>query len=205
MRQLLGTKIGMTAVFTETGDRVSVTVVQAGPCPVLRVKTGETDGYSAVVLGYGSGHKRNFNRPAMGFFAKVGAEPVRLLRELRLPASEEVRPGDVWTVEVFKPGDKVRVIGVSKGKGFQGAVRRHHFSGGPKTHGQSDRLRAPGSVGASSYPSRTFRGQRMAGRMGNQQVTLRNVKVVDIDTEKNLILLKGAVPGARNGLIVIRN
>jgi len=205
MRQLLGTKIGMTAVFTETGDRVSVTVVQAGPCPILKVKTKETDGYHAAVLGYGSGHKRNFNKPGLGFFKKINAEPTRFLREVRLGSAEELRAGDVWTVDIFKPGEKVRVTGISKGKGFQGAVRRHHFRGGPKSHGQSDRQRSPGSVGASSYPARTFRGQRMAGHMGDQKVTQRNVKVVNIDIENNLILLKGAVPGARNGLVIIRN
>jgi len=205
MRQLLGTKIGMTAVFTAAGDQIPVTVVQAGPCPVLRVKTRKSDGYDAVVLGYASGHKRNFNKPAVGFFKKVEIEPLRFLREMRLRSSEEINPGDIWTVEAFKPGEKVRVIGIAKGKGFQGAMRRHHFSGGPKSHGQSDRMRAPGSVGSSSYPARTYRGQRMAGRMGGQQVTLRSVKVVDIDIEKNLILLKGAVPGTRNGLVIIRN
>jgi large subunit ribosomal protein L3 len=157
-----------------------------------------------VVLGYGSRRKNLFSKPELGLFKKLEIEPVRYLRELRLAAPEELQPGDVWTVEVFKPGDKVRVTGVSKGKGFQGGMRRHGFKGANKTHGQSDRWRAPGSIGQSSYPSRVFKGQRMAGRMGNQQVTVRNIKVVEVDAKENLILLKGAIPGARNGLVVLK-
>ena len=204
MRQLLGTKIGMTTVFDEAGDQIPVTVIQAGPCPIIKVKTGPADGYDAVVLGYGSRRKSLFSKPELGLFKKLEIEPVRYLRELRLAAPEELQAGDVWTVEVFKPGDKVRVTGVSKGKGFQGGMRRHGFKGANKTHGQSDRWRAPGSIGQSSYPSRVFKGQRMAGRMGNQQVTVRNIKVVEVDAKENLILLKGAIPGARNGLVILK-
>ena len=199
MRQLLGTKIGMTTVFSEAGNQVPVTVVQAGPCPIIKVKTKLTDGYDAVVIGYGARRKSLFNKPELGLFAKVGADPVRHLRELRMAGTEDLQIGDV-----FKSGDKVRVTGISKGKGFQGGMRRHGFSGANKTHGQSDRWRAPGSIGQSSYPSRVFKGQRMAGRMGNEQVTVRNIKIVEVDAERNLILLKGAVPGARNGLVIIK-
>jgi large subunit ribosomal protein L3 len=204
MRQLLGTKIGMTRVFSESGDQVPVTVIQAGPCPVVQVKTKENDGYDAVVIGYGATRKKLVNKPLMGRFEKAGIEPQKHLREMRLEAPEEIAVGDTWTVESFTPGDKVTISGISKGKGFQGGMRRHGFSGAQKTHGQSDRWRAPGSIGQSSYPSRVFKGMRMAGRMGGDKVTLRKVIVVDVDTEKNLILVRGAVPGTRNGLVVIR-
>ena len=204
MRQLLGTKIGMTRVFTEVGEQVPVTVVLAGPCPIVKVKTKKTDGYDAVVLGFGTRRKSLFTKPELGFFQKSGMDPVRHLKEMRVTELEELKVGEVWTVEVFKPGDRVRVTGISKGKGFQGGMRRHGFSGAQKTHGQSDRWRAVGSIGQSSSPSRVFKGRKMPGRMGHQKVTVRNINVVDIDAEKNLILLKGAVPGPRNGLVVIR-
>jgi large subunit ribosomal protein L3 len=205
MRQLLGTKIGMTRLFDDAGNQIPVTVVAAGPCLIVRVKTRETDGYDAVVLGYGTKRKNLYRKPHLGLFAKTGLEPVRHLREMRLPKPEELNVGDIWTVEVFRPGEKVRVTGTSKGKGFQGGMKRHGFSGAQKTHGQSDRWRAPGSIGQSSYPSRVFKGQRMAGHMGNQRVTTRNMKIVEIDPEKNLLMLKGAVPGPRNGLVIIKN
>lgn len=205
MQQLLGTKIGMTRLFDAAGDQVPVTVVAAGPCLIVKVKTKETDGYDAVVLGYGTKRKNLYTKPALGFFEKAGVEPVRYLREMRLDQPREFSVGDIWTVELFKPGEKVRVTGTSIGKGFQGAMKRHGFSGAQKTHGQSDRWRAPGSIGQSSYPSRVFKGQRMPGRMGHRQVTVRNIEVVEIDAEKNLIMLKGAVPGPRNGLVIIKN
>lgn len=194
----------MTRVFDEKGDQVPVTVVQAGPCPIVKVKTKETDGYDAIVLGYRTRRKSLFTKPQLGFFEKSGIDPVRYLRELRTVEPDDTKVGEVWTVEVFKPGDKVRVTGISKGKGFQGGMRRHGFSGAQKTHGQSDRWRAIGSIGQSSSPSRVFKGQKMPGRMGDQKVTVRNIKVVDIDVEKNLILLQGAVPGSRNGLVAIK-
>jgi large subunit ribosomal protein L3 len=205
MRQLLGTKIGMTRLFTETGDEIPVTVIAAGPCPIVKVKTEKTDGYNAVVLGYGAKRKKLYTKPLLGFFQKTGTEPLRYLREMRLTAPEELNVGDVWTVDVFKRGEKVKVTGTSKGKGFQGAMRRHGFRGAQKTHGQSDRMRAPGSIGSSSYPSRVFLGQRMAGHMGDERVSMRNIRIIDIDVEKNLIMLKGAVPGPRNGLVIIKN
>jgi len=205
MRQLLGTKIGMTRVFTENGDQVPVTVIQAGPCPIIRVKTKESDGYDAVVMGYGKKRKSLFTKPMLGVFDAAGMEPLRHLSELRLSQPTESKVGDVLTVDVFKPGEKVRVTGTSIGKGFQGGMKRHGFKGGSKTHGQSDRMRAPGSIGQSSYPSRVFKGQRMAGHMGNERVTVRNIKIVDVDIEKGIILLQGGVPGARNGLVIIRD
>jgi large subunit ribosomal protein L3 len=205
MRQLLGTKIGMTRIFAEDGNQIPVTVVQAGPCPIIRIKTRKSDGYDAVVLGYGQKRKSLISKPQLGQFKAANAEPTRHLCELRLNEPEELNVGDVWTVELFKPGEKVRVTGTSIGKGFQGGMKRHGFKGANKTHGQSDRWRAPGSIGQSSYPSRVFKGQRMPGHMGNQKVTVRNIAVVDIDTENGLILLKGAVPGSRNGLVIIRD
>lgn len=195
----------MTRVFTETGNHVPVTVVAAGPCPILQIKTRESDGYDAVVLGYGERRKKLVSKPLRGYFDKVNADPVRHMKELRLDEpGEELKAGDIWTVEEFQIGDKVRVTGTSKGRGFAGTMKRHGFSGAQKTHGQSDRWRAPGSIGQSSDPSRVFKGHRMAGRMGNEKVTVRNIEVVDVDTEKNLLVLKGAVPGPRNGLVVIR-
>jgi len=205
MRQLLGTKIGMTRLFADAGDEIPVTVISAGPCRIVKVKTEKTDGYNAVVLGYGTKRKKSYSKPVLGFFAKAGLEPLCHIREMRLTKPEELSVGQVWTVEVFKPGEKVNVTGTSKGKGFQGVMRRHRFGGAQITHGQSDRQRAPGSIGASSYPSRVFRGQRMAGHMGHARVTARNLKVAGIDVENNLIMLRGAVPGPRNGLVIIRN
>ncbi len=204
MRQLMGTKIGMARVFTEDGMQIPVTVVQAGPCPVVKIKTHESDGYDAVVLGYGATRNSLVSKPVTGQFAKAGIGPTRYLRELRLDAPPELKVGDVWTVEDFAAGNLVTVTGTSKGKGFQGAIKRHGFHGAQKTHGQSDRWRAPGSIGQSSYPARVFKGMKMAGHMGNEKVTVRNVRIVDIDAEKNLLLLGGAVPGARNGLVIIK-
>ena len=202
MRQLYGIKLGMARVFTESGEAIGVTVVEAKPEPVVQVKTKAKDGYDAIQVGLGEKRKGLFNKPQLGHFGDL--TPTRYLREIRLDAAPTQQRGETLTVEVFKPGDHVDVTGISKGLGFQGAVRRHNFRGGPKTHGQSDRMRAPGSVGASSYPSRTFRGQRMAGRMGNARVTVQNLDVIAVRSEDNLIFLRGAVPGKPNGLLLIR-
>jgi large subunit ribosomal protein L3 len=202
MRQLYGIKLGMTRVFTDSGEAIGVTVVEAKPSPVVQVKTKAKDGYDAIQVGLGEKRKSLFSKPQLGHFGDL--TPKRYLREIRLDGSPSHQRGDTLTVEVFKAGDRVDVTGISKGLGFQGAVRRHNFAGGPKTHGQSDRLRAPGSVGASSYPSRTFRGQRMAGRMGNARVTVQNLDVIAVRPEENLILLRGAVPGKPNGLLLLR-
>lgn len=202
MRQVYGYKRGMTRLFAENGDSIAVTAIEVKPCRVVQVKTEEKDGYNALQLGFGERRKVLFTKPQLGHFGDL--EPARHLRESRLDAPSDMKRGDTIGVDVFKPGDQVDVTGISKGLGFQGGVRRHGFKGGPKTHGQSDRWRAPGSVGASSYPSRTFKGQRMAGRMGNRQITVRNLNVVAVRAEEGLIFIKGAVPGKPNTVLSIR-
>jgi large subunit ribosomal protein L3 len=202
MRQLLGIKRGMTRLFLESGECETVTVIEAGPCPVVQVKTAKNDGYDALQIGFGEIRPALVNKPMTGHFGDIG--PKRYLREVRLSAPAEQKVGDVLTAELFKPGETIDVVGTSKGLGFQGTMRRHGFSGGPQTHGQSDRLRAPGSVGSSSYPSRTFRGLRMSGRMGDKRVTVRNLSIADVRPEENLIFVRGAIPGKRNAFVVIR-
>lgn len=201
MKQFLGKKIGMTRIFAEDGTVVPVTVIEAGPCRVTQVKTVEKDGYRAAQVAFGEKRKKLINKPLAGHLKKSGLEATRWLGELKLEDGDNFEVGQTLDVSVLHPGDFIKVTGISKGLGFQGAVRRHHFAGGPKTHGQSDRHRAPGSVGASSFPSRTFRGQRMAGRMGGETVTVKNLKIVEVDLEHNALLVKGAVPGKPNGLV----
>jgi large subunit ribosomal protein L3 len=203
MKQFLGKKVGMTRIFTEEGTAVPVTVIEAGPCKITQVKTKEKDGYRALQVAFGEKRKNLIKKPLLGHLKKSGMEATRWLSELKLEEGENFEVGQTLDVSILHPGDIIKVSGTAKGLGFQGAVRRHHFGGGPKTHGQSDRTRAPGSVGASSFPSRTFRGQRMAGRMGGQTVTVKNLKVVDVDTEHNALLVKGAVPGKPNSLVKI--
>jgi len=194
----------MTRLFSAGGDSQPVTVVHIEPNQVVQIKTIDKDGYAALKIGYENIRAKLVSRPLQGLFAKAGLEPKRYLREIRLEQNAtDVKVGDLLKVDIFKEGEKVDVSGISKGLGFQGAVRRHHFSGGPKTHGQSDRLRAPGSIGASSYPSRVYKGQRMAGRMGNRQVTVKNLSVVKVDIENNLLCLRGAVPGKINSFLKI--
>ena len=200
---IVGRKLGMTRIFNSQGNSVPVTVTEAGPCPIVQVKTAAENGYDAVQIGFGQKRKKLFSKPQLGHFTKAKLEPKRFLREVPVDSTTDLRVGQEVKVDIFKPGERVKVSGISKGLGFQGGVRRHHFSGGPKSHGQSDRLRAPGSVGASSFPSRTFKGQRMAGRMGGEKVTVKNMQVVEVDPEKNILLLKGAVPGKRESFLTI--
>lgn len=202
MSGILGKKLGMTSMFDAKGKMVPCTVIEAGPCIVLGVRTKDKNGYEAVQLGFVERSEKNVSKPEMGLFRKLKTAPFRYIREFRgLPGKQS---GDTVTVEMFSEGDMVTVSGKSKGKGFQGVMRRHGFGGvGGTTHGQSDRLRAPGSIGSSSYPSRVFRGMRMAGRMGCQRVSYRNLKVVRVIPESNLIVVKGAVPGAKQGLLEI--
>ena len=203
MRGILGKKVGMTQLFDEKGNVVPVTIIEAGPCYVTQVKTVDTDGYNAVQIGYESIAERKVNRPRAGHFAKNDVEPTRHLKEFRQLVAK-VKNGDIITVEAFATGDKVKVSATSKGKGFQGVVRRHHFGGvGMATHGQSDRPRAPGSIGSSSYPSRVFKGMRMAGRMGGTRITIRNLTVLRVMPEQNLLLVKGSIPGAMNSVVEI--
>ncbi len=202
---ILGKKIGMTQMFRPDGQVVPVTLLKAGPCMVVQRKTPTTDGYSAVQLGLIEFIKpARVNKPATGHQKKAGVEGARFLRELRLkPEDDDLKPGDRVLVDEFKPKDKVDVIGVSKGRGFAGLVKRHHFRGGADTHGSMFH-RAPGSIGASSFPSRVLPGMRMAGHMGSAQVTVRNLEVVDVDTEDNVLVVKGAVPGPNGGYVVVR-
>ncbi len=204
MTGLLGKKLGMTSIFDESGQVIPCTVIEAGPCFVTQIKTKERDGYEAVQLGFDEKKERLVTKPLAGHFAKANAKPQRLVREFRGNGVAELQPGQEIKVDkVFSKGDTVSVIGTSKGRGFQGVVKRHHFGGGFRTHGQSDRERAPGSIGSSSYPSRVFKGLRMAGRMGGEQVTVRNLKVVGIIPDSNLLLVRGSVPGAINGYLEI--
>lgn len=203
MSVLLGRKIGMTSIFTEAGDYVPCTVIEAGPCPVVQVRTKENDGYEAIQIGFGDIPARKVNKPLAGHFAKAKSNFKRYLREFR-GVKKQAKVGDTLTVAEFAEGDKVKVSGDSKGRGFQGVVKRHHFGGiGMITHGQSDRVRAPGSIGSSSYPSRVFKGMRMAGRMGGAKTTVRNLKVLRVIPESNLLLVKGNVPGAPNSIVEI--
>ena len=205
---LLGKKLGMTQVFDERGEVVPVTVISAGPCVVTQVRTKERDGYEAVQLGYGE--SRRLTKPERGHLKAAQADGadgellLRHLREVTARDTDTVQVGQRVTVGIFKPGDVIDISGVSKGKGFQGVVRRHGFRGGPKTHGQSDRWRAPGSIGASTTPGRVFKGTRMAGRMGNERVTVQNLRVVQVDEDRNLLVVRGSVPGANEGLLMIR-
>ncbi len=207
MSGILGRKVGMTTVFDEAGNQLVCTVIEAGPCPVTQVKTGETDGYAALQLGFGHKKEKRTTKALKGHFEKAGADPQRTLTEFRGHAKlDDVALGDVLTVaDVFAEGDQVNVVGNSKGKGFQGVVRRHGFGGVMQSsHGQHNRQRAPGSIGSSSYPSRVFKGMKMAGRMGNERVTVKNLRVVRIMADQHLLLVRGAVPGHKNCVLEIR-
>lgn len=203
MSVLLGKKLGVTQLFLPDGRAVACTVIEAGPCPVVQLRTLERDGYEAIQIGFEPIPERKVNRPLRGHFARAGLQPLRYLREFPTPIGS-YQVGDVLTVELFRPGDRVKISGKSKGRGFQGVVKRHGFAGvGMATHGQHNRERAPGSIGSSSFPSRVFKGLRMAGRMGNRRVTVRNLEVLKVIPEHNLLLVKGAVPGPVNGLVEI--
>jgi large subunit ribosomal protein L3 len=197
---ILGKKIGMSQTFREDGRVVPVTVVQAGPCTVTQIRTSDNDGYEAVQLGFTQVKKAN--KPMRGHLGRNG--PFRHLRELPADSLEDLQVGQQINVDLFETGEKVDVIGTSKGRGFQGVMKRHGFHGGPRTHGQSDRARAPGSIGAGTTPGKVLKGKKMAGHMGNVRITVKNLEVVEVDPERNLLLLKGGVPGAPNGLLMIR-
>lgn len=205
MPGLLGKKIGMTSIYTEEGNSIPVTVLEVGPCKVFSKKTVEKDGYKSVQLGFGNKKAKKLNNGQKVFFEKMKSEPVRILREFKnFDNYDEINVGDELKLDVFNEGEKVVVTGLSKGKGFQGVMKRHGFGGvGGTTHGQKDRLRAPGSIGQSSYPSRVFKGTRMAGRTGYSKTSVKNLKIVKIVPDENLIMVKGAVPGAVNSFIEI--
>jgi len=195
---LIGRKIGMTQLFQDEGE-VVVTAIEAGPCFVTQIKTEANDGYNAVQLGFGEAKK--LNAPKKGKTKDTGK--LKHLREFRVADVGEVKVGQKIDADMFKAGDLISVVGISKGKGFAGVVKRHHFAGGPKTHGQSDRHRAPGSVSATTSPGRVFKGLRMAGHRGDRRVTVRNLKVINVDLARHLLLVRGAVPGAKKGLLLI--
>jgi large subunit ribosomal protein L3 len=203
LKGLIGKKIGMTQIFDDEGVAVPVTVIEAGPCYVTQVRLPERDGYSAVQLGFGEVKPKRLTGGQMGHLKRNSLPPLRILREFRVKDSD-VNEGDKVTVESFAVGEHVDVVGTSKGKGFQGAVKRYHFKGGPKTHGQSDRLRAPGSRGSGTTPGRVYKGARGPGHMGDDRVTAQGLKVVLVDAERNLIAVKGPVPGAKGGLVLIK-
>ena len=204
MPGILGKKIGMTNIFDEKGEAVVCTVIEAGPCFVTQIKTREKDGYEALQLGFGKKKERRVNSPMKGHFSKSGVTPTQILHEFQGFDPDKYKSGDEIKVEaVFAQGDVVSVVGTSKGRGFQGVVKRHHFGGGVRTHGASDRERAPGSIGSSSYPSRVLKGMRMAGRMGGERRTAKNLRVVRIIPESNLLLVGGSVPGCNNSYVQI--
>lgn len=200
---ILGRKLGMTQVWSEDDRLLPVTVIQAGPCVVTQVKTDKRDGYRAAQIGFGEITAKKLNKPMAGHFAKSNVEPQRHLIEVRLGEKDEVKLGQVFTVEAFADAKHVSVSGTSKGKGFAGVMKRHNFKGGPGGHG-SHFHRAPGSIGQCATPSRVFKGMKLPGHMGSETVTVRNLELVKIDLEQNLLIVKGAVPGGKNGLLTIR-
>jgi large subunit ribosomal protein L3 len=205
MSSLIGKKLGMTRLFDETGEKVVVTILEAGPCYVTEIRSKQKHGYDAVQLGFESKREKVTTKPLTGHFKKAKVKPLRILKEFKnFDTQSDLKLGDEIKADIFSVGDRVSVTGISKGKGFAGGVKRHGFSGGPKSHGQSDRHRAPGSLGQSSYPSRVFKGLKMAGRMGGKKVTLKNVKVIKVDTEKNLLIVEGAVPGHVKSYVFIK-
>jgi large subunit ribosomal protein L3 len=204
MTGLIGKKIGMTSIFSEDGKNIPVTVIQAGPCVVTQVKTIETDGYNAVQLAFDDKKEKSCNKPLLGHFKKANTAPKHKIVEIPSDESANFKAGDVVTVETFKNEIWIDVVGISKGKGFQGVVKRYGFSGvGGQTHGQHNRLRAPGSMGASSFPSRVFPGKRMAGRTGGSNVKVLNLQVMKVVPENNLLLVKGSIPGSKGSYIII--
>lgn len=202
LKGLIGKKIGMTQIFDEQGVAQPVTIIEAGPCFVTQIRNPEKDGYAAIQLGFGEVHPKRLTGGELGHLNKKDLPPMRILREFR--SKESIALGDKLTVDVFAVGERVDVVGTSKGKGFAGAVKRHHFAGGKKTHGQSDRHRAPGSRGAGTTPGRVYKGARSAGHMGSGRVTVQALKIVLVDAERNLLGVKGAIPGGKGGLVLIK-
>ena len=201
---LIGKKIGMTQIFEESGKVVPVSVVEAGPCPIIQVKTPEKEGYAAIQIGFDETKPSRVNKPEAGHFKKAGAAVRRILREIRVSDAATYKVGDTLDVKLFEGAKIVHVTGTSKGRGFAGTIKRHHFQRGRKTHGNKN-YREPGSVGSSAYPSRTMPGKRMPGRMGGVKRTTRNLTLVQIDAENNLLFIKGSIPGANNGIVFVRS
>ena len=203
MDGILGRKVGMTQIFVEDGTVIPVTVIKAGPCLVVQRKTADNDGYEAVQIGLVEEKPAKPNQPLAGHFRKAGVAPVRQVEEFRIDSGEEIKAGDEIKASMFNEKDYVDIVGTSKGKGYQGVMKRHNFAGGRGSHGSMFH-RAPGSIGSSAYPSRVFKGMRMAGRMGGERVTTKNLQIVKIDAEQNLIYVRGAVPGPKSGYLAIR-
>lgn len=203
LKGLIGKKIGMTQIFDDAGASLPVTIIEAGPCFVTQIRTMEKDQYSAVQLGFEEVKPKRLTGGQLGHLKRADLPPLRHLREF-LAKNPELKPGDRLLVDIFTIGDRVDVIGTSKGKGFQGAVKRHHFRGGPQTHGQSDRLRAPGAHSAGTTPGRVLKGSRSPGHMGHQRITSQNLKVILVDAERNIIGVQGAVPGPKGGLVILK-
>ncbi len=203
MSGLLGKKIGMTQIFDEEGNVIPVTVLKVGPCYVTQIKTAENDGYEAIQLGFDVKKEKNTTKPVLGHLNKAKAPALRMLKEFSKDHDAEVALGDVVKVDIFQPGEVVKISGWSKGRGFAGVVKRYNFGGGRKTHGQSDRYRHPGSIGQSSYPSKVFKGIKMGGRMGGKYLSVKGITVVKVDEENDLLFVKGAVPGARNSYVEV--
>jgi len=202
---IIGRKLGMTQVFLEDGSVVPVTVVEAGPCPVIQKKVTEKDGYNALQLGFVPKNSQRVNKPLSGHFKKAGVGPTYYLKEFRVEDAERVGTGQMVTLNLFKPGDVVDVTALSKGKGFTGVIKRHGFHGSPGSHGTHEYFRHGGSVGSAAFPHHTFKGLKMPGHHGNQKVTIQNIKIVDVKEDQNLILLKGGIPGSRHSWILIRS
>lgn len=199
---ILGEKIGMTRIFAKNGESIPVTVILAGPCRVIQRKNLEKDGYNAVQLGFKEVNKKKVSKPIIGHFNKFKVEPLKYMREFKVDDSNKYSSGMEIKVDIFKEGDKVDIISISKGKGFAGAIKRHHFSGGPKTHGQKEYFRSVGSMGATDA-ARVFKGKKLPGHMGSDRVSMKNIKVVKVDLGRNLILVKGSVPGAKGTMVII--
>jgi large subunit ribosomal protein L3 len=202
---IIGRKLGMTQIFLDDGSVVPVTVVEAGPCPVIQKKTREKDGYHALQLGFLPKNNQRVNKPLSGHFKKAGVGPTYYLKEFRVEDGEQMEGGQVVTLNLFKPGDVVDVTALSKGKGFTGVIKRHGFHGSPGSHGTHEYFRHGGSVGSAAFPHHTFKGLKMPGQHGNRRVTIQNIKIVDVKEDQNLILLKGGIPGSRHGWILIRS
>ncbi|PLX41773.1 MAG: 50S ribosomal protein L3 [Deltaproteobacteria bacterium] len=201
---IIGKKLGMTQVFAGGDELIPVTVIQAGPCKVVQKKTLDVDGYNAIQIGFGTAKAQRVNKPSAGHFRKAGIEAARMLRELRVENIDDYEVGQEIGADIFKPGDYVDITGTSKGKGFQGVIKRHGFGGGRATHG-SEFHRAPGALGGHTFPGKVFKGQKLPGQMGSKRVTVQNLQVVDVDPVRNIILVRGAVPGAKNGAVMLRN
>jgi len=200
---LLGKKVGMTSIFLENGDAVGVTVLQAGPCAVINKREIKKDNYNSLQLGYILIEKKNkINKPLQGYFKKQDVKPHKYIKEFQYENIDQYEIGKEIKVDIFKEGEKVNIIGYSKGRGFAGSLKRHNFSGGPKTHGQKDYYRATGSIAATDA-ARVFKGKKMPGRMGNEKIKIRNIEIIKIDLERNLLLIKGAIPGPNNALVVV--